>query len=151
MHDDELAKWIDEDPLLQGLREVGKLNKAISNGKTYMANPKALTALWALKAFFKKKSDHEVKRNLEAGISDLEPYTFHENSFDLWMKSHIFIVTADVSGFSFTPEEMKTLMNICGDMVAVSVYPTPGEKVSISFHFNGNFYVEQPQQPSKGQ
>lgn len=135
---EEFCKW---------LRDVGKLNKACANGKSFMINPKALSVVEKLNAFFKKKSDDHVFKCKFGGL-ECSPYLIklaRVNATAPWNKFETYYVATDEDGIRFSKEELNELLEIGSDIVSGMTFT--GNKydgVSITMSLE-NFYIEVPQ------
>ena len=130
---EEFCKW---------LRDIGKLERACDNGKSYMVNPKAMQTILSLTRFFQEKSNKHVFDCKSAGIKG-EPYTIKTTEPGIVSKSITLIVsTNDIDSVSFTAKEMEQLQTICGNDIVMEIAGSlVPEQLQFSFYIE-NYYIE---------
>lgn len=109
----------------QWLRDVGKLNKACSIGKTYMVNPKAMKTLMDISDFFHQKSNEYVAKFKKLGFNQ-NPYTIETMKPEPALKKSITlrIVTNDSDGIDFSSADIQKLHQFLNENVTMSIMGT---------------------------
>ena len=132
---EEFCKW---------LRDIGKLERACANGKSYMVNPKAMQTVMKLNAFFKAKSDKHVETCKHVGM-EYKPYLLSlsmVNESTPWFGFETYYVSTDEDGISFSKKEQDELNKICSENIhGITFSANKYDGVSITIGID-NFYIE---------